>query len=75
MVDSKIVENLEIENFTEKLCKGCVYGKQHRNSFPKEGATRWSKAGERFHADLCGKMSVSTPGGANYFFFAIRRFF
>lgn len=51
----------------QPFCEGCAYGKQHRQSFPKEGARRSKTPGEVFHMDLCGKMSVSSIGGSNYF--------
>ena len=48
-------------------CEGCMMGKQHRQSFPKDGATRASKALEIVHSDVCGPMKTMSLGGARYF--------
>ena len=48
-------------------CEGCMMGKQHRQSFPKDGATRASKALEIVHSDVCGPMKTMSLGGAKYF--------
>ena len=64
-----IVEGLKIINTSEEppFCEGCAYGKQHRCSFPKSEARRSIIPGKTFHVDLCGKMSMPSIGGANYF--------
>lgn len=47
------------------MCSGCVYGKQHHNSHPKN-----SKVAEKLldvvHVDLC-EMNIKSLGGAKYF--------
>src|SRR5579875_1494527 len=48
-------------------CEGCMMGKQHRHSFPKDGATRASKVLEIVHSDVCGPMRNASIGGARYF--------
>ncbi|KAG6469652.1 hypothetical protein ZIOFF_070582 [Zingiber officinale] len=47
-------------------CEGCVYGKQHRLSFPN---TSWrAKAPlELVHADICGPTQTPTIGNRRYF--------
>lgn len=69
MCEGNVANDLNITNFQEQqpFCEGCAYGKQHRKSFPKSGARRAKIPGEVFHMDLCGKMSVSSIGGSNYF--------
>ncbi|KAL7288383.1 hypothetical protein TKK_0017712 [Trichogramma kaykai] len=69
MIHNNTVNDLVVNKLEEKdpFCEGCVLGKQHRNSFPKNEATRSKTPGELFHVDLCGKMSISSIGGANYF--------
>lgn len=69
MYKNSVVNNLKIENVASQdpFCEGCVLGKQHRNSFPKNEAVRARHRGEVFHADLCGKMSKTSIGGSNYF--------
>lgn len=68
MRDRETGEDLQFNDAADSnpFCEGCVYGKQHRKSFPKT-ARRSSVSGEIFHADLCGKMSTASLGGANYF--------
>lgn len=69
MIKNKMVNDIKVDSFPIEIpfCEGCVYGKQHRQTFPKSGAKRASVAGETFHVDLCGKMSTPSLGGANYF--------
>lgn len=67
MRDQKTVDDLKFKDTEGDLfCESCVYAKQHRKSFPKTG-TRATSPGEIFHADLCGKMSTKSLGGANFF--------
>jgi transposase InsO family protein len=49
------------------FCEGCVYGKQHRAPFPKDGATRATRPLEIVHSDVCGPMRTTSMGGARYF--------
>lgn len=69
MNNKKPILDMHIENIPADVpfCEGCAYGKQHRESFPKQGANRAKVPGEVFHADLCGKMSVPSIGKSNYF--------
>ena len=55
-------------------CEGCMMGKQHRQSFPKDGATCASKALEIVHSDVCGPMKTMSLGGARYFLIFIDDF-
>ena len=70
MISEGSVNDLKILNLDKDnpFCEGCILGKQHTNPFPKDEAVRAKRPGEIFHADLCGKMSQSSFGGANYFF-------
>lgn len=49
------------------LCKGCIYGKQARKSFPSGQSWRASKCLELIYADLCGPMKTISLGGSKYF--------
>lgn len=49
------------------FCEGCVQGKQHRASFPKDVGTRATKPLEIVHSDVCGPMRTTSMGGARYF--------
>ena len=48
-------------------CEGCVEGKQARQPFPKDGASRATKPLELVHSDVCGPMKTLSIGGARYF--------
>ena len=50
------------------FCKGCVEGKHHRSPFPKSSEEkRHAETLGLVHSDICGKMSVKSIGGAEYF--------
>src|SRR5277367_89492 len=50
----------------EQFCEGCVYGKQHRESFGTR-TNRPNEVGWLINADLCGPMQEESVGGAKYF--------
>lgn len=68
MASEGMVEGLAITNRSESasICSGCAYGNLHRQPFPGDGRTRAKRVGE-LHSDVCGPMSVLSPGGAMYF--------
>lgn len=67
MRDNKVVNDLSFcDVANDPFCESCVYGKQHRQFFPRT-VRRSTVPGKVFHADLCGKMSTASIGGANYF--------
>jgi hypothetical protein len=50
----------------DEVCEGCIFGKQHRESF----SNRAWKASEHLalvHSDLCGPMETMSFGKAHYF--------
>jgi hypothetical protein len=55
----------------EKVCDGCVLGKQHRKPFPQVSNFRAEKGLELVHADLCGKITPESIGGASYFLLVV----
>ena len=69
MAISNTVDGLPVLNGTEgnPFCDGCMYGKQHRSSLPKDGRNRAKSIGELIHSDVCGPMSVPSLGGSRYF--------
>ena len=50
-----------------KRCEGCLMSKQSRKSFPSQANFCSSKVLEIIHADICGPISPTTPGGNRYF--------
>ena len=49
------------------FCKGSVYGKQSRRSFPVGKSWRALNCLELVHADLCRPMQTKSLGGSHYF--------
>ena len=79
-VNSQVLKNMSkhgsLQDFTiqitgkpSNICRDCALGKQHKASYPVDTLKKRSKVpGELLHADLCGKMSQPSLGGANYYF-------
>jgi len=67
----QMVEGLPTVTRVEKVCDGCVLGKQHRTPFPKVSSYRAEKCLELVHADLCGHITPKTVGGASYFLLVV----
>jgi len=55
----------------EKVCDGCVLGKQHRAPFPKVSSFRAEKCLELVHVDLCGHITPKSFGGASFFLLVV----
>ena len=50
-----------------KLCDGCLIGKQRRTPFPSRTAYRADEPLELVHGDICGPIKPATPGGKSLF--------
>ena len=50
-----------------RFCKSCVNGKQHRCKFLLASEHRTKRPLEFFHSDVCGRISVPSISGAEYF--------
>jgi hypothetical protein len=61
-----MVEGMPIVSRIEKICDGCVLGKQHRLPFPKVSKFRAEKGLELVHADLCGQITPKSLGGGEH---------
>ena len=59
-----MVEGIPSIKKVEQVCDGCVLGKQHRKPFPQVSSFRAQTGLELVHADLCGKITPRTIGGA-----------
>ncbi|KAK2985746.1 hypothetical protein RJ640_005446 [Escallonia rubra] len=44
----------------DQLCEGCLVGKQHRHSFPKESISRAKAPLELVHTDVCGPIDPAS---------------
>jgi len=58
----------------ERICDGCVLGKQHRLPFPQVSKFRAERGLELVHADLCGQITPKSLGGASYFLLVVDDF-
>ena len=74
MSRQKMVESLPQIEVPDHLCRRCVAGKQHRNSFPKISQFCASKHLELVYMDICGPISPSTLGGSRYFLLIVDDF-
>ena len=50
-----------------EVCAGCLYGKQHRSSFPQGPKQRESVPGKLIHMDLCGPCTPLSLGRSKFF--------
>ena len=66
-----LVDGMPTVKKVEKICDGCVLGKQHRIPFPQVSKFRVEKGLELVHADLCGQITPKTVGGASYFLLVV----
>lgn len=67
MADQGLLAGTQINTIKGLFCEACQRGKLHRLPFQKRPREKVSKPGEYLHMDLCGKMSHSSIGGANYY--------
>ena len=66
LVKNGLVEGVKLPNASEVFCDSCQIGKSHRQAFRKERVREATKAGEVFHTDVCGPMSIESLGGARF---------
>ena len=68
LIRENLVDGINDCKFTKlDFCEPCVNGKNHRLPFPKKSLTRATKPLELIHSDVCGKVSVPSLSGNNYF--------
>ena len=66
--EDNLVCDFEMDkNSSLEFCKRCIFGKQHRDKFPKDGGTRATHILELVHSDVNGPMKTPKHGGAKYF--------
>ena len=66
-VNSEAVTGIKPQEVLQKVdCEECHYGKETKKPYP-QGQQHNYKPGEFVHADLSGKMRISSIGGAKYF--------
>jgi transposase InsO family protein len=62
-----MVRGLPSLDHVEQFCDVCVLMKQRRLPFPQQSSFRAKERLELVHGDLCGPMTLATPGGRRYF--------
>ena len=62
-----VVNRLPLIDRLERVCEGCIFGKQHRETFPVGKSYRACTPLEIVHSDICGPMQTLSIGGCNYF--------
>ena len=62
-----MVKGLPLIEKLERICEGCIFGKQHRETFPVKKACRERPPLEIVHFDICGPIQTPSIGGCNYF--------
>ncbi|KMQ86392.1 rve-domain-containing [Lasius niger] len=82
MSNKGVVVDLKIDQISERnpFCEGCIYGKQHRLSFPKSAARRTSIADNlmKFYAEVEADghkiKRLRSDGGLEFCNESVRRF-
>jgi hypothetical protein len=62
-----MVKGLPLIENLERICEGCIFGKQHKESFPVGKSYRAKASLEILHSDICGLMQTLYIGGSTYF--------
>ncbi|KAE8689063.1 hypothetical protein F3Y22_tig00110944pilonHSYRG00016 [Hibiscus syriacus] len=62
----QMVRGLPIIEHEDRICDGCLIGKQHRNPFPAVVKFRAESPLELWHGDLCGPITPATHGGKTF---------
>ena len=63
----EMVHGLSAIKGVNKLCDGCLIGKQRRTPFPSRTSYRTDELLELVHGDICGPIKPATPGGKSLF--------
>ena len=71
MSKMEMVSGMPFIDHVDRVCDGCLVGKQHRRPFPAQSTYRASDALELLHGDLCGPITPATHGGKKYFFLVV----
>jgi hypothetical protein len=62
-----MVKGFPLIEIPERICEGCIFGKQHRESFLVGKSYREKDPLEIVHSDICGPMQTPSIGGNTYF--------
>ncbi|KAL5806123.1 hypothetical protein ACOSQ4_028856 [Xanthoceras sorbifolium] len=67
LAKKEMVIGLPLLENSNHLCEGCIFGKQHRDSFPVGKSCRAKQQLQLVHSDICGPMETESHGGNRYF--------
>ncbi|CAJ2646460.1 unnamed protein product [Trifolium pratense] len=67
LASKEMVAGLPKIQMQDKICEGCLAGKQTRNIFKKSLPLRSANVLEVVHSDVCGPFDVKSLGGNRYF--------
>ncbi|KMQ88473.1 gag-pol polyprotein [Lasius niger] len=67
LVNKEMVQGVSVKNMKKFFCEACQLGKLHKLPFKKLTDKQNWQPGELIHSDVCGPMSVQSPGGARFF--------
>ena len=62
-----MVKGFPLIDKPKRVCEGCIFGKQHRETFLVENSYRVRTPLEIVHFDICGPMQTMPIGGCKYF--------
>lgn len=66
LIKKGLVSGVKLSDKDEFFCDSCQIGKSHRLAFRKCRERESTVPGEVIHTDVCGPMSVESPGGARF---------
>jgi hypothetical protein len=69
--EEEMVRGLPQIEHVDQVCDSCLARKQKCAMFPSTSKFRVEKKLELVHEDLCGPVSLATPGGKRYFFLLV----
>lgn len=67
LVKQGLASGVKLTDKSDIFCEPCQLGKDHRKPFNRKSEKVKTVPGEMFHTDVCGPMSVTSPGGSRYF--------
>ena len=62
-----MVKGLPFIDRTKRVCEGCIFGKQHKETFLVKKSYKARTPLEIMHSDICGPMQTTSIGGWKYF--------
>jgi transposase InsO family protein len=71
LFEGELVKGLPHIDHVDQVCDSCLVEKQRRATFPTVVKFGAEEKLELVHGDLCGPMTLATPGGKRYFFLLV----